>query len=205
MRADRRRARRGPTGSASTQSAKACASLPTKSFSGPSLRQPSSSKTVVADMAEIGFGLLHHRHVEEHAGLAQLVVGAEPADRAGRGADDRRRLLVPHALAIGPRADVDRILEHAGDAAIIFGRARTGRRRRRRSARLNADPFGSGGSASDILVVTAAGRRSRRSCSRAGRRRCAQIDRAILRLMLSLRRLPTMIAILCLSMAALKR
>src|SRR4051812_35715725 len=73
-------------------------------------------------MAEIGFGVLHHRHVEEDAGLAKLVIGAEAADRARRGADDRRRLLVPDALAVRPRSDVDRILENARNAAIIFGR-----------------------------------------------------------------------------------
>ena len=32
-------------------------------------------EAVVVDMAEIGLGLLHHRHVEEHAALADLVVG----------------------------------------------------------------------------------------------------------------------------------
>src|SRR5207342_2240882 len=71
-------------------------------------------------MAQIGLGLLHHRHVEEDAGLAQLVIGAEAADRPWRGADNRGRLLVPDAPPIGPRADIDRILEYARDAAIIF-------------------------------------------------------------------------------------
>src|SRR4029434_548697 len=35
---------------------------------------------------------------------------------------DGRRLLVPDALAVGPRADVDGVLEDTGHAAIIFGR-----------------------------------------------------------------------------------
>ncbi len=87
----------------------------------PLLEAAALVEAVVGDMAEIGLGLLHHRHVEEHAGLADLVVGAEAADASRRGGDDRRRLLVEHALAIGPRADVDRVLEHAGNAAIIFG------------------------------------------------------------------------------------
>src|SRR6185436_11742901 len=51
------------------------------------------------------------------------MIGAEAADRARRGADDRRRLLVPHAAPIGPGADVDRVLKDPGDTAIIFGRA----------------------------------------------------------------------------------
>ena len=37
--------------------------------------------------ADIGLGLLHHRHVEEDQRLAQMVIGAEAADRAGRDAD----------------------------------------------------------------------------------------------------------------------
>src|SRR6185369_15843203 len=49
--------------------------------------------------------------------------GTEAADRAGRRGDDRPGLLVEHALPIGARADIDRILEHARDAAIIFGAA----------------------------------------------------------------------------------
>src|SRR5437868_5989386 len=56
-------------------------------------------EAVVADVAEIGFGLLHHRHVEEHAGLADLVVRAEAADRPGRGSDNCGRFLVEDALA----------------------------------------------------------------------------------------------------------
>src|SRR3546814_5143134 len=35
---------------------------------------------VVRDMAKIGLGLLHHRHVQKDAGLAQLVIGAESTD-----------------------------------------------------------------------------------------------------------------------------
>src|SRR5215813_3578033 len=43
--------------------------------------------------------------------LTQTVVGAEPADAAGRRADDRAGLGVPSALAVGPRADVDGVLQ----------------------------------------------------------------------------------------------
>src|SRR6476661_5590464 len=79
-------------------------------------------EAVVADVAEISLRLLHHRHVEKHAGLTDLVVGAEPADAAGRGGDDRGGFLVPHALPVGTRTDVDRVLQHAWNAAIIFRR-----------------------------------------------------------------------------------
>src|SRR4051794_15440092 len=65
-----------------------------------------SIEIIVTHMAEIGLRLLHHRHVEEYAGLADLVVGAEAADAARGSRDDRRRLLVEHALAIRTRSDV---------------------------------------------------------------------------------------------------
>ena len=39
-------------------------------------------EAVVGDVAEVSFRLLHHRHVEEHAGLADLMVGAKSADAA---------------------------------------------------------------------------------------------------------------------------
>ena len=51
------------------------------------------------------------------------MIGAEPADASRRSGHDRRRLLVEHALAVGPRTDIDRVLEHARDAAVIFGAA----------------------------------------------------------------------------------
>jgi hypothetical protein len=180
----------------STQSAKAAASFRISVLQRPFLEAAVGVEAVVADMAEIGFGLLHHRHVEEDAGLAQLVVGAEAADRARRGADDRRRLLVPHALAIGPRADVDRVLEHARERRDYIRACRTGRRRRPRSAR-GSGPIGSGGSGVVILVVE----RQVADLDDVAVEIVAakaQIERATLRLMLSFaRRLPTTIAILC--------
>src|SRR5712672_490451 len=51
-----------------------------------------------------------------------MLVGAEAADRARRDADDSGRLLVPDALAIGPRTDIDGVLEHAGHRTVVFGR-----------------------------------------------------------------------------------
>src|SRR6185437_13226130 len=78
-------------------------------------------ETVVGDVAEISFGLLHHGHVEKYAGLANLVIRAEAADASRRSRYDSGGLSIPNALPIRPRADVDRILEDARDAAIIFG------------------------------------------------------------------------------------
>src|SRR6476620_2674986 len=80
-------------------------------------------KAVVADVAEIGLGLLHDRHVEKHRCLTDLMVSSETADASRRCRDDRTRLLVEHALPVGPRADVDRVLQDSGDATIILGTA----------------------------------------------------------------------------------
>src|SRR6266849_951944 len=73
-------------------------------------------------MAEIGFGLLHGRHVQKHQRLPQMMIGAEGPDRARRAAYDRTRLAVPDAAAIRPRADIQRILESSRHRAVIFGR-----------------------------------------------------------------------------------
>src|SRR5258708_30097051 len=51
-----------------------------------------------------------------------MLIGAEASDRTRRQADDSSRLLVPDASAIGPRSDVDRILENTRNRAVIFGR-----------------------------------------------------------------------------------
>jgi hypothetical protein len=45
---------------------------------------------------------------------------AEAADGAGRDADHRARLAAPDALAVGTRADVDGVLQHAGDGAVVL-------------------------------------------------------------------------------------
>src|SRR4051794_27312277 len=89
----------------------------------PFLEATVAFETVVGDMAKIRLRLLHHWHVEEHSGLADLVVGAKAADAPWRRGDDRCRLLVEDALPIRPRPDVDRILEDTGNSAIIFGAA----------------------------------------------------------------------------------
>ena len=72
--------------------------------------------------ADIGFRLLQHGHVEEDQRLAQVMVGAEAADRARRDAHHRRRLLRPDAAAVGAGADVDGVLQDAGYRAVVFGR-----------------------------------------------------------------------------------
>src|SRR6185437_16686201 len=80
-----------------------------------------AARAVIGDLAtrieelisatDIGFRLRHRRHVEKDEALAQVMISAESADRTGRDADDRARLLVPGALAIGARPDIDRVLE----------------------------------------------------------------------------------------------
>src|SRR5205814_2031041 len=72
--------------------------------------------------ANVGLGLRHRRHVEEYQRLPQMVVRAERANRSGRNADDRPGLAAPCAVSVRARADVDRVLEHAGHAAVVLGR-----------------------------------------------------------------------------------
>src|SRR5215475_8450162 len=47
---------------------------------------------------------------------------ADAAKRSRRIGDDADRLAEKRALTIGTRADIDCVLEHAGDRAIVFGR-----------------------------------------------------------------------------------
>src|SRR5882757_8789241 len=71
---------------------------------------------------DIGFGLLHGRHVQKHERLPEMMIGAEGPDRARRAADNRTRLAVPDAASIRPGADIQRILENGRHRPIIFGR-----------------------------------------------------------------------------------
>src|SRR5713101_1967819 len=73
-------------------------------------------------MADIGFGLLHGRHVQEHERLPQMMIGTEGPNRARRTADDRTRLAVPDAASIRPGADIQCILENGRHRTVIFGR-----------------------------------------------------------------------------------
>src|ERR1700761_8227408 len=65
----------------------------------------------LVDMTDIGFRLLHSRHVEEHERLSQMMIGAESPDRARRAANDRTGLAVPDAASIRSGADIQRILQ----------------------------------------------------------------------------------------------
>jgi hypothetical protein len=76
----------------------------------------------LAGAADIGFGLRHRRNIQEGKRLPQMMVGAEPADTAWRGTDDCTRLTAPCALAIGARADIDRVLQHGWHRAVMLGR-----------------------------------------------------------------------------------
>src|SRR5271166_1854630 len=51
-----------------------------------------------------------------------MMVGPEPANTAWRGTDDCTRLTAPCALAIGARADIDRVLQHGWHRAVMLGR-----------------------------------------------------------------------------------
>jgi hypothetical protein len=61
-------------------------------------------------MTDIGFGLLHGRHVQKHERLPQMIIGAEGSDRARRATDDRTRLVVPDATSMRPGTDIQGIL-----------------------------------------------------------------------------------------------
>ena len=75
-----------------------------------------------ADSVEVDFRL-----AQDHAGNArhdvlQMLGGADAAGRARRIGNNARRLAEETALAIGPRANVDGVLQHARNRAVIFGR-----------------------------------------------------------------------------------
>src|SRR5229473_2541806 len=65
----------------------------------------------LVNMAEIGFGLLHGRHVQKHQRLPEMMIGAEAPDRARRTADNSTRLAVPDAASIRPGTDIQCIFE----------------------------------------------------------------------------------------------
>src|SRR3984893_16715595 len=73
-------------------------------------------------IADIGFGLLHGRHVQEHQRLPQMIIGTEGPDRVRRTAYNRTRLAVPDAPSIRPGADIQRILENRRQRPVVFGR-----------------------------------------------------------------------------------
>ena len=50
------------------------------------------------------------------------MIGAEAADRADRDAGHGRRFAIPSTFAVGPRADVERILENGRYRTIVLWR-----------------------------------------------------------------------------------
>src|SRR5260221_4875928 len=69
--------------------------------------------------ADENLGLVERVHVEEHARAPQIVLRATGAERAGGGAHDRDR-LVGERLRGQARQPIDRVLERARDAEIVF-------------------------------------------------------------------------------------
>jgi hypothetical protein len=57
-------------------------------------------------MTDIGFWLLHGRHIQKHERLPEMMIGAEGPDRARRTADHRTRLAAPDAASIRLGADI---------------------------------------------------------------------------------------------------
>lgn len=72
--------------------------------------------------ADIGLRLRHGRDIETDKCLAKMMVGAKSADGTRRDRHHGGGLLAPDALAGGPRSNVERVLQCAGDGAIVFGR-----------------------------------------------------------------------------------
>jgi hypothetical protein len=98
-------------------------------------RQASVRGEQISRMADIGFGLLQGRPVEEDERLAQMVIGTEAADRARRDTDYRRRLSAPYASPIRAGPHVERVPQDAGYRAVI-----SRRREQHRVARRDRHP-----------------------------------------------------------------
>ena len=64
--------------------------------------------------------VLDHPRASDAEGLAGLVVRPHPAVLASRRADDGHRLVLQRTVAERPRQPVDRVLEHARDAAVVL-------------------------------------------------------------------------------------
>ena len=76
----------------------------------------------VADAIQVDFGLAEDRTGNARQDVLQMLGRADATERARRVADDADRLAEERALAVRARADVDGVLQHAGDRAVIFGR-----------------------------------------------------------------------------------
>ena len=71
--------------------------------------------------------LVDGEHVEEDHHLAQVVLSARRPNRSDRGAHDCCRLAIPRAVTVRPRRPVNRVLKHAGDGVVVFGRHKENR------------------------------------------------------------------------------
>lgn len=68
------------------------------------------------------FRLREHLHVEIREHVAQVLLRERRADRARRRAEHRARLARPRVVPPRARAPVERVLQHAGNRAVVFGR-----------------------------------------------------------------------------------
>src|SRR5215475_1202319 len=75
----------------------------------------------IANAIQIGLRLSHDRTGNARQDVLQMLGRADAAERSGRVGDDPGRLAEKRALAVGARANVDGVLEHAGDRAVVFG------------------------------------------------------------------------------------
>jgi hypothetical protein len=91
-------------------------------FAGTIINELATFIEELVGTANIGFGLLHGRHVQKHQRLPQMMIGTEGPDRARRAAYNRTRLAVPDAASIRPGAEIQRVLENGRHRPVIFGR-----------------------------------------------------------------------------------
>lgn len=74
---------------------------------------------LVLRLGDHDLGLVDRTAIEEHQGLAKLVLGARRAEDAHRGAEQGDR-LGGEGLRAHAGQPVDGVLQHAGDAVVVF-------------------------------------------------------------------------------------
>ena len=67
------------------------------------------------------FGLTKSQYAQKRENVAQMLLCNGRADDADRSAQNTSWLPRPGVLTMRTRSVVDRILEHAGDRAVVFG------------------------------------------------------------------------------------
>src|SRR5690606_38578931 len=77
---------------------------------------------VVGVEVDVDLGLRHDRYVEVRQHAAEVRLRDGRADLPGRRPGDQRRLARERVLPLGTRRPVDRVLEDAGDRAVVLGR-----------------------------------------------------------------------------------